>query len=299
MIKQFWQFFHFILILILISGCKKQTDADFKYINELNEWHKKRVERLKADDGWLNLIGRFWLKKGDNSFGSSDKNDIVVSGKNIPDVMGIFLLKDGIVTLISNKDVNIKLGDSSVTEIVMRDDLSGDIQYFSYNNIRWNLINRDGKMGIRFRDLNNEAAKNFKGIERYPVDKEYKITAKFKPYPQPKIITIPTVLGTTTQDTSYGKIFFNLFDKEYTLEPIGKDRLFIIFADETNSDETYGAGRFLYSDAPDSLGNVIIDFNKSYNPPCALTKYATCPLPHKENFLSVKIEAGEKKYGEH
>jgi len=299
MFKLSVQFLLFSLILILSSGCKKQPDADLKYINELNEWHKKRIERLKADDGWLNLVGRFWLKEGENSFGSSDKNDIIVSGKNIPDVMGKFIFKNGVVTLIPNKNVNIKLGDSTITEIVMKDDLAGDIQYFSYNNIRWNLINRDGEMGIRFRDLKNKAAKNFKGIERFPVNEGYKITAKFKPYPQPKIITIPTVLGTTTQDTSYGMLFFRLFDKEYTLEPIGRNELFIIFADKTNGEETYGAGRFLYTKAPDSSGNVLLDFNKSFNPPCALTKYATCPLPHKENFLRVKIEAGEKKYGEH
>jgi uncharacterized protein (DUF1684 family) len=80
------------------------------------------------------------------------------------------------------------------------------------------------------------------------------------------------------------------------LEEPGAKELFFIFRDQTSGKETYGAGRFLYSALPRE-GTVVLDFNKAYNPPCAFTPYATCPLPPKENRLAVRVEAGEKKYG--
>ncbi len=88
--------------------------------------------------------------------------------------------------------------------------------------------------------------------------------------------------------------------KQYKLDPVVEgNQFFIIFADETSGKETYGAGRFLYTSKPDSTGNVILDFNKAYNPPCAFTPFATCPLPPKQNYLRLKVTAGEKKYGNH
>ncbi|MDZ7764717.1 MAG: DUF1684 domain-containing protein [Melioribacteraceae bacterium] len=84
--------------------------------------------------------------------------------------------------------------------------------------------------------------------------------------------------------------------RSYSLYPTGRKSLFVIFADQTSGVETYGAGRFLYTDGPDSNNVVILDFNKAYNPPCVFTKYATCPLPPKENQLKVRITAGEKNY---
>ncbi|MGA9524755.1 MAG: DUF1684 domain-containing protein, partial [Myxococcaceae bacterium] len=68
--------------------------------------------------------------------------------------------------------------------------------------------------------------------------------------------------------------------------------------DLTNRSDTYGAGRFLYTDLPRD-GQVVLDFNRAYNPPCAFTPYATCPLPTRENKLPIRIEAGEKRYGDH
>ncbi len=74
-------------------------------------------------------------------------------------------------------------------------------------------------------------------------------------------------------------------------------KLFIIFGDETNGRETYGAGRFLVTDEAPRDGRVVIDFNKAFNPPCAFSVYATCPLPPRQNRLSLRVEAGEKRFG--
>jgi hypothetical protein len=99
---------------------------------------------------------------------------------------------------------------------------------------------------------------------------------------------------------SPGYAVFQLHGKEYRLRPVletaDAKELFYIFRDQTSAKETYGAGRFFYSAMPKD-GKVELDFNKAYNPPCAFTPYATCPLPPQENRLPIRIEAGEKKYG--
>ena len=99
-----------------------------------------------------------------------------------------------------------------------------------------------------------------------------------------------------------GKAVFTLNGQELSLEPVleepGDTELFYIFKDETSGTQTYPAGRFFYSEMPRD-GQVVLDFNKAYNPPCAFTPYATCPLPPAQNRLKVKIEAGELNYGHH
>jgi len=89
--------------------------------------------------------------------------------------------------------------------------------------------------------------------------------------------------------------------KEYRLTPVLEEDspdLFFIFADETNRTETYGAGRFLYA-APAKDGTLVLDFNRAYNPPCAFSAFATCPLPPKQNRLALRVEAGEKRVAGH
>ncbi len=159
------------------------------------------------------------------------------------------------------------------------------------------LLRRDDKIGIRLRDLEAPLVRDFEGIERFPVEKSWQVEAVFKRYENPVEISIPTVLGTIEKDTSFGRLAFVIENQQYHIDPIfSGDKLFIIFADLTNGIETYGGGRFLYSDVPDSTGKTILDFNKAYNPPCAFTKFATCPLPPKENRLRIEIKAGEKSY---
>ena len=168
----------------------------------------------------------------------------------------------------------------------------------SIGSLRWYIIKRDDKYGVRLRDIDANLRKEFKGIDTYPVNEDWKITAKFEAYNPPKTISIPSIIGTVEEDMAPGALVFEKDGKEYRLDPVVEgDEFFIIFADETSGEETYGAGRFLYTAMPDSTGNVILDFNKAYNPPCAFTPYATCPLPPKQNYLKLRITAGEKKYG--
>ena len=247
--------------------------------------------------GWLNLVGLFWLEEGINTFGSSKDNDIVFP-ENAPDKLGKFVKTDSTVIFISDSEAEIISDNEIVTEVNMKTDLSDNPTILENGSLRWFLIKRGDKYGIRLRDLKADLLTEFEGIEQFPIDTVWRINAKFIPYQEPKEISIPTILGTVETELSPGKLEFTLNNKTYNLEPVsaGK-RLFIVFADLTSGEETYGAGRFLYADAPDSNNNVILDFNKAYNPPCAFTKYATCLLPPDQNKLRIRITAGEKNYG--
>lgn len=287
-------------LLILIIACTQKPTADPNYVKEINEWDQKRINRLKDDDGWLNLVGRFWLKEGESTFGSAKDNDIVVESSKLPEHIGSFIFEDSVVTFKAKDDVEVLLDGKPVKEIVLVDDQKKDITVLQIGYVKFNLIVRDTLYGIRFRDLNSDLVKNFKGVERYAIDESWKIIAKFEAYNPVKEIDVPNVLGQISKEKSPGAVVFEREGKTHRIDAVdeGGDKLFLIIADQTSGEETYGGGRFMYVNKPDSTGAILLDFNKAYNPPCVFTKYATCPLPPLQNYLKLKIEAGEKVYGE-
>ena len=291
------------LVLFSISSCKNENleaKGSPEYLEEIKQWDQKRAERLKADDGWLNLVGRTWLKQGENKFGSSKENDVIVESGKVPANMGVFIFHDSTVIMKVNDGVEVLFNGIPVKEMFMIGDGKKDMTVFQCGPIKWNLIVRDTLYGIRFRDLESDAVKNFKGIERFPVNEDWKVSADFEAYNPPKKISVPNVLGQIDEEPSPGAIVFTKENQTYRLEAVDAgDRLWFIFADGTSGEETYGGGRFLYTDKADSTGKVIVDFNKAYNPPCVLTKYATCPLPPKENYIKLRITAGEMMWEGH
>jgi uncharacterized protein (DUF1684 family) len=289
-----------VVFFLLFSGCNGiKAKGDSAYIASIQKWHRERIERLKKDNGWLNLVGLYWLDEGENSFGSGPLNKIVFPKDKAPAYIGIIILKNGKASIRINDGIDVKSSGKQVSELNLVSDSANNPTELALGSLRWVLISRSGKYGIRLRDLNAPLVKNFEGIETYPVNEDWRFKAKFEPYNSPKIIPISTIIGTVENDTVPGEIVFEISDTQYKLEPIKEgNELFIIFADKTNGSETYGAGRFLYASIPDCSGNVDLDFNKAYNPPCSFTKFATCPLPPKQNHLNIEVTAGEKSYGE-
>jgi len=288
------------VLLILFYSCTQKPTVDPNYVKEINEWDQKRINRLKADDGWLNLVGRFWLEKGESTFGSSKDNDIVVESSKLPEHIGSFFFVDSTVTFKAKNGVEVLQNGKPVKEIILIDDQKKNITVLQIGSIKFNLIVRDTLYGIRFRDLNSDLVKDFKGVERFPIDESWKINAKFEAYNPVKEIDVPNVLGQISKEKCPGAVVFERDGKTNRIDAVdeGEDKLFLIIADQTSGEETYGGGRFMYVNKPDSTGTILLDFNKAYNPPCVFTKYATCPLPPLQNYLKLKIEAGEKVYGE-
>jgi uncharacterized protein (DUF1684 family) len=252
-----------------------------------------RVKALTAQNGWLNLAGLYWLKPGDNSFGSAPNNQLVFKHKNMPVVLGKFKVAGTRVSFEFDKAVT-KFPNDYSEELVLFDPTNKTDTSVHFNQFMWSVIIREDKIGVRFRDLKNPALAAFKGNKRFAINQTWNLPAKLLP-PNPSGLFITNVLGQTTAEDYAGKISFEYQGKNYVLDAIseGPGDLFVVFGDATNGINTYHTGRFMYVPRPDSNGNTFIDFNKAFNPPCAYTPYATCPIPPKQNILPFKVTAGE------
>jgi uncharacterized protein len=270
------------------------------YAKEIEQYRAERIANLKSETGWLTLIGLFWLKEGENKFGSDLKNEIVLPKEKVKPLTGTLILKDGVVRLEAPATSGLTAQNQPVTSLELKSDVDGKPTVFNLGSLSFQIIKRGDKFALRVRDKENADRMKFTGTESYPADLKWRIEARFEPYNPPKPMAIMNVLNMETDETSPGAVRFELNGQSYRLDAVSeKDepRLFMIFADQTNGKETYGAGRYLYVDPPDSSGRVVIDFNKAYSPPCAFTNFATCPLPPQQNRLPLSIEAGEKDRG--
>jgi uncharacterized protein (DUF1684 family) len=288
-----------LIAFVLMQFAKAQENA---YKKSVDAWHDMRIAYLKKSDGWLNLEGLFWLKKGKNSFGSDAKADCHYDNKNFPSMLGNFIYQGDSVIWENGSKALIDINKVKVTpgmEYKVFDDY-GKAAVMDWKQFSWVVIKREDKVGIRFRNLKAKTLLDFKGIARFPIQKKWHFKAKLV-QPVQDFLMITNVLGQTVSSKNAGKLIFEKDGETFSLDVIDENgpTLFIVFADETSGKSTYGAGRFIDIPRPDKDGNTSIDFNNAYNPPCAFTAFATCPLPPKQNRLSIAIEAGEKNYGHH
>lgn len=276
------------------------TAPAVSYEQELEQWKAKRLTGLKSEDGWLSLVGLFWLKEGENRFGSDPTNEIVLPDGKAPALAGTLRLAAGKVTLDAKPDAKITSKGQPVTTLELKSDEDGEPTLLELGSLSFHVVKRGERLGLRVKDRENPARAAFKGTDYYPADKKWVVNARFEPYQPPKQVPIMNVLGMETEETSPGVLAFEVDGRPYRLEALkekGEEQFFIIFADQTNKVETYDAGRYLYADPPGADGRVTLDFNRAYSPPCAFTKYATCPLPPKQNHLALRVEAGERYLG--
>jgi hypothetical protein len=265
-------------------------------------WRKAREARLRGDEGWLTVAGLFWLNEGENRFGSDPKAEVVLPAHSAPPQAGILRLHQGKVTVEVAPGVAVTSAGKPVTRMELRSDVPGPEDVLALGALRFFVIDRSGRTAIRLRDLQAPARRTFAGLRWFPIRKEYRVVGRFVPHPQPKKLAVPNILGLADEMESPGVVVFRLGGQELRLEPVyedaGRKELFFIFRDRTSGHETYGAGRFFYAPNPTN-GEVVLDFNKAYTPPCGFTRYATCPLPPKQNRLPLRIEAGELNDGNH
>lgn len=289
-----------ISLSLLLLGClpKKGEVVDpVTHKNEVDQWHAKRITELKSANGWLNLAGLFWLKEGVSTFGSNESNDIVFPKDKISEKAGLFLLQNGVVSMTALPEVEIMSDDKPVKTAVIFNPDSVRQPKLSYGSLQWFIIKRDDQYGVRLRDLKSTMVEEFRGVDRFEIDAEYRAVARLEIPATPKKIDITNVLGQTTAQDSPGTLVFTMKEKEYRLDALEEDgKLFVIFGDPTNEGETYPSGRYVYADMPGADGITILDLNKAQNPPCAFTPFATCPLPPSQNVLPITIRAGEKNF---
>jgi uncharacterized protein (DUF1684 family) len=286
------------LALVLLAIMPQAiASGENSYPLEIAKFRAEREAELKAEGGWLSVAGLFWLKEGENRFGADPSNEIVLPEGSAPLRAGVFEFHEGRTTLRVAPGAAVTLNGKPVATAEVRTDEKLVPDVVRVGSLTLTVIKRGERYGIRVKDLNSKQRREFKGLRWFPVKEAFRITAKFVAYAQPKDIDIANVLGDVSKNPSPGYAVFNFRGKEYRLDPIleGKEKLFFIFADLTNNKTTYGAGRFLYTSLPQD-GKVTLDFNRAENPPCAYTRFATCPLPLKQNRLKIAIEAGERNY---
>lgn len=288
-----------LIAFVLMQYAKAQENA---YKKSVDAWHEMRIAYLKKPDGWLNLEGLFWLHKGKNTFGSQKNADCYYNNAKFPAMLGSFIY-NGDSVIWENGTTNVISIDnvkSSLSQSYKVFDGNGKSAVMDWKQFSWVVIKREDKVGIRFRNLKAKTLLDFKGIARFPIQKKWHFKAKLV-QPVQDFLMITNVLGQTVSSKNAGKLIFEKDGETFSLDVIDENgpTLFIVFADETSGKSTYGAGRFIDIPRPDKDGNTSIDFNNAYNPPCAFTAFATCPLPPKQNRLSIAIEAGEKNYGHH
>ncbi len=274
------------------------VSAHVLYADQIRQWRAQRLEQLAAPDGWLTLIGLEWLTPGTNRVGSAAENTIVLSTG--PAHLGIITLTDdchAYLRLTPGADATIEETDHTEAEL-LPDTRAGSPTIVRFGTASFSLIERDGRIGVRVKDREATTRTQFGGLEYYPLDPGWRITAAWVSLDAPQTVLIPSTLGTMRERTIHRRAVFTYGGQQYAFSAVSEeeDGVLFVFADATTGRETYGGGRFLVSDMGDD-GQIVLDFNKAINPPCAFTPYATCPLAPAENRFAVPVTAGEKHYG--
>jgi uncharacterized protein len=262
-------------------------------------WRAERLASLTSDTGWLTLAGLYWLKPGNNSFGRAPDNALTLDNPSLATTAGSFVLSGRQVLFVARPGSGVTHDGAPVGTLELRSDAQGEPTVLASGALRFFVIERVGHIGVRVRDLDNPHRRNFRGLEYFPVSADWAVQARFERYVPARRIRIMNILGMEEEMPSPGAVVFSRDGREWRLDTVleqpGDQELFIMFADATSGHETYGAGRFLYIPLPQG-DTVRVDFNKAFNPPCALNDFATCPLPPYQNRLQLRVDAGEKAY---
>lgn len=285
------------LIAVALASCG-QSGATFDksaHVQEVLEWRAWRMEQLKDPSGYLNQIGLYWLEPGVYSFGSAETNDVVFDGNAVPEI-GVFTVTTEGVSMTVLPGVVVQSDGADVEELEIAADATEHGVMVTHGSLAWTVVERAGRYGIRLRDFEHPFVEDFGPLPYFDIDPSLRVEATLHRYAEPRIANVGTVIeGLGYHPESPGLVEFEIDGQRYEIEAYTSgESLFYVFGDQTNRDVTYGAGRFLYSTTPGEDGKTILDFNKSYSPPCAFNDFSTCPVASPRNRLPIRVEAGEK-----
>lgn len=289
--------FHRIVpvLLLSISCVGVQAQQAEPYHQEISDWHKARIAGLKAPLGWLSLAGLWWLKEGENTFGSAESCALRFP-PGAPDLMGSFNFEGGRIVMTTN-GISVWYDGKEVPS----GSPLGMGKIYASGPYSWTILQRGTLTGIRLWDRDHPAVASFDTIPYYKVQKKWCRKVRYEPFDTVRTISVPNVLGMQVAQVCPGRFTFRVSGRRISLLAFEEtaESMLVVFSDKTSGVETYGGGRYLTVPKPAGPGRIPLDFNKAYNPPCAFTAYATCLLPVKENQLPVSIRAGEQNYGQH
>jgi uncharacterized protein len=272
----------------------------------IEAFRRARLARLTAEDGWLSLAGRHWLHEGVQRAGCDASCEVLLPEGKAPAFVGAFTLQAGVVSFLPAPEVDAKLrraGRAEPSSLVAEQalplvtDRDGAPDRIVIGPLSLEIMQRDCSFAVRVRDRDSATRLGFSGIDCFAIRHELCVEARLERVDPPRMIDLAYESGRGERNPSPGTLVFELGGRVCRLDPViesGSGRWLVVFGDETNRDLTYGAGRFLYAAMPDGE-RVVLDFNQAFNPPCAFSPYAMCPLPPPQNRLPLRVEAGEKK----
>jgi AraC family transcriptional regulator, alkane utilization regulator len=270
------------------------------YAAETQEWRAKRLDAIAGPDGWSTLAGLFWLDSARYDIGSAATNTIVLPQDHTPARFGTLMRRDSTYTFLAAAGVNALVDSARIDSVAMTDDHGERPVVLRAGSVTYRVISRGGKLALRVKDSSYVLRRDFKGLTYFPLDTALRVLARLVPHATPRTVRILNVIGQTEEYRSPGMLEFTVNGSPYrlaaTFEGTDTTKYFVIFRDATSASTTYPAGRFMYATPADRAGYTLLDFNRAYNPPCAFTAFATCPLPPAENVLRVALNAGEKRY---
>ena len=272
------------------------SDQAAIYEKDIETWRKDRDASLRREDGWLTLVGLFWLHEGENTIGSDPASDIALPAGSAPKSLGIIDFHNGTALLRVTSDDPVLVDATPVKSATLRgDEAEGGQSLVKIGTITFFVIKRTDQYGVRVRDANSPERQSFTGRKWFDINLDYRVQATFVPHNPVRQVTVMNTVDQLVPMDNPGYLEFSLHGQPLWLEAFAEDdqSLWIIFKDATSGKSTYGAGRYLVTPLA-ADGTLDLDFNRAYHPPCMFTKYATCSLPPRENILPIAIEAGEK-----
>ena len=293
------KFTTFALSLFIVGGLADLSATERSHEEEVRDWRERRHERLSSETGWLTLVGLEWLKEGENRIGSNPSSTVSIEGG--PDNWGTLYVEGDELRFEPSPGEGITVDGKEVSGVQLVADTQGEPTVVRSGNLSFYVIYRES-YALRIKNSQAPALKHFVGVPNYVFQEDWKVEARFILSPEGETIEIGNVLGQLSPSPVHGYAEFERDGKSYRLLGLGDENsesVWFLFADRTSGRETYGAGRFLYSDGMPENGKLVMDFNKAYNPPCAFSDYATCPLPPQQNRLNLAVTAGEKDYHAH
>ncbi|HEV2199675.1 MAG TPA: DUF1684 domain-containing protein [Bryobacteraceae bacterium] len=285
---------------------KSGASSPAAYAASIAQWRAGEEAQLKADDGWLTVVGLTWIKSGESRVGSNASSEVVLP-KSAPERVGTLTLANGKVRFKPAPGLvpgAVTINGQPARETELKPDIDATYTRVVVGRVKFFIIKREDKFGVRIKDNDSAARREFTGLRWFAVDPSWRVTAQYVPFDKPRELTFETLVGVKERDESPGYVRFERNGKEFRMDPtVDGNTLWFVMRDATSGRTTYAASRFLYAELPKNglkqPGPVVIDFNKAENPPCVFTPYATCPLPPPQNRLTLAVTAGEQMYGAH
>ena len=284
-----------LLPILFLVGCQQNNKSDEPL---LNPGYTEKIEEYRNDlmqsrkQNYLPLVALLKMNGNELKFGKDSINELSLNVDRIPPTIGTFRLEDSLYIFKAEEGVNVILNDKIIKSINLELDEFGSSQKLEHNELKFQIITRNNTNYLRVWDELNPEIEAFKGFEHYPLNPEMIFESDFTYYDSAKTEKVKSQLGPMTGTDFIGKITFNYQGKIYSLD-VGNSG-FIMVADATTGEQTYGGGRYMYLDLPEKDSKVQLDFNKLYNPPCSFNEFTTCLYPPQQNNLDFAIDAGEK-----